>query len=104
VPAIFASGQLIVGYSAEAQTDQLIRNALAGRRQGSAAAASAAGTCPAGKDLSCKGAAAAPALPETLGIEVPGRTTTLDELGLPLFSLTLDLPDGFNPARCGCCS
>jgi glutaredoxin len=97
VPAVLVGGQLLVGYSVEAHSDQLIRSALAGARP-AAAAASAAGTCEADTGLSCKRTPdTQPAPPESFTLEVLGHTIALDDVGLPLFSLVMGLLDGFNP-------
>ena len=93
VPAIHVGGQLIVGFSPEAGTDALIRSALDGRHAGPHAGA--AGTCDAEESLACpKGPAAAE---EEFSVTVFGRTITLDDVGLPAFTLTMGLLDGFNP-------
>jgi glutaredoxin len=98
VPAIYVGGQLIVGYSEQARTDRLIRAALAGRP----GAAAEADTCDAEESLACpKGGAAgtgaeAPAA-ETFEISLFGRTLSLDDVGLPAFTLAMGLLDGFNP-------
>ncbi len=104
VPAVYVGGQLIVGYSESAHTDRLIRAALGG---GSAAATSAssheAGTCDAEESLACPRSggtetevAAAP-VAEPFQLEVFGRTITVDDVGLPAFTLAMGLLDGFNP-------
>jgi glutaredoxin len=101
VPAIYVGGQLIVGYSEQARSDRLIRAALAGRP----GAAVHADTCEAEESLACpKGGAAAgagaePAAPaaETFEISLFGRTLSLDDVGLPAFTLAMGLLDGFNP-------
>jgi glutaredoxin len=93
VPAIHVGGQLIVGFSPEAGTDVQIRAALEGRHAG--AQAGAAGTCDAEESLACpKGPDAAE---EEFSVTVFGRTITLDDVGLPAFTLTMGLLDGFNP-------
>lgn len=98
VPAILAGGQLIIGYSEEASTDKLIRSALAGRK----AAGAAAATCDAEDEnsLACpKGpqAAAQTPAPESFEVTIFGRTISLDDVGLPVFAVTMGLLDGFNP-------
>ncbi len=95
VPAIYAGGQLIVGFSPEASTDVLIRGALDGRRAGAHDAASS--TCEASDEsLACaKGPAAVPE--EEFSVELFGRTITLADVGLPAFTLAMGLLDGFNP-------
>jgi glutaredoxin len=97
VPAVYAGGQLILGYSEAAGTDKLIRNALAGRSGTGAPATDQAGAaCDAEESLSC---AASPeeGAPQPYEISVFGRTFTLDEIGLPAFTLVMGLLDGFNP-------
>ncbi|MGZ8981583.1 MAG: glutaredoxin family protein [Burkholderiaceae bacterium] len=93
VPAIYVRGSLIVGFSPEAGTDKLVRGALEGRRAD--AQSSAAGTCDAEESLACpKGAGAAE---EGFSVSLFGRTITLADVGLPAFTLTMGLLDGFNP-------
>ena len=113
VPAFFVGEQLLFGYSDAARSDLLIRNALAVRRN-SAPAAAGESTCaladPAAdpKDVvlkPCKDGehaadgdkAAAKANPEQFQIDFFGRTLTLDDIGLPAFTLATGLLDGFNP-------
>jgi glutaredoxin len=94
VPAIYAGGQLIVGFSPEARTDMLIRGALDGKAAG--AHAGAAGTCDAEESLACpKGPGGA--AEEEFSVTLLGRTITLDDVGLPAFTLAMGLLDGFNP-------
>jgi len=95
VPAAFVNGQLILGYSTEASTDKLIRSALAGNRV-AAAAGGDAGSCEAEESLSCGAGAPKPAA-ETFEVTLFGRTITLDDVGLPAFTLAMGLLDGFNP-------
>ena len=94
VPAIHVRGQLIVGFSPEAGTDKLIRGALEGRQAG--AQDGGAGTCEAEDSLACpKGPGAA--VDEGFSVSLFGRTITLDDVGLPAFTLAMGLLDGFNP-------
>jgi glutaredoxin len=100
VPAIFVGGQLIIGYSEEVHTDRLIRGALAGVR--AEGAGKEAATCEAEESLSCPGGPGAGAFaeaptPEPFQVEFFGRTLTLDDVGLPAFTLAMGLLDGFNP-------
>jgi glutaredoxin len=96
VPAVFAGGQLILGYSEEANTDRLIRGALSGAQAGRAEEGAAA--CDAEESLSCDApkAESAPA-PQTFAITLFGRAVALDDVGLPAFTLVMGLLDGFNP-------
>jgi glutaredoxin len=102
VPATYVNGQLILGYSAEASTDKLIRSALAGGRVTSGAPTDAS-SCEAEDSLSCgpgagAGAGAGAAAPEeAFSVTLFGRTVTLDDVGLPAFTLAMGLLDGFNP-------
>lgn len=94
VPAVFAGGRLIVGFSEEVRSDQQIRAALAGQHEAAAAAGS---TCEADEAaLGCaRPAQAAP--PEQFQLDFLGRTLTLEDIGLPAFTLAMGLLDGFNP-------
>ena len=107
VPAIFVGGQLLFGYSEAARTDQLIRNALNGQR---AASANAGETCEATEGKSEQeillstcgpgghgGQGEAKAAAEKFDISFFGKTLTLDDIGLPLFTLAIGTLDGFNP-------
>jgi glutaredoxin len=99
VPAAYVNGQLILGYSTEASTDKLIRSALAGNRVAGHASTDAS-SCEAEDSLACgPGAAAAPAAAaaESFSVSLFGRTLTLDDVGLPAFTLVIGLLDGFNP-------
>jgi glutaredoxin len=96
VPAVYVGGQLIIGYSEQASTDKLIRSALAGRA--ASAAAADAETCEAEDSLACPQTGAKTFVPsETFEVSLFGRTLTLDDVGLPAFTLAMGLLDGFNP-------
>jgi glutaredoxin len=94
VPAILVNGQLIVGFSLEASTDKLIRNAVAGIEAAQASAKLPA--CEAEADLACQRTPSA-APTERFEVSVFGRTLTLEDIGLPAFTLAMGLLDGFNP-------
>lgn len=96
VPAFSVNGQLIVGFSDEASTGQLIRESLtrANPQNNKAAFAS----CEAEQTLSCAAEEHIPAIrPETFEVDFFGHDLSLDRVGLPLFTLALGLLDGFNP-------
>ncbi|MGL6112654.1 MAG: hypothetical protein ACRC2B_21375 [Rubrivivax sp.] len=93
VPATYVNGELILGYSAEANTDKLIRSALAGGRV-ARAEPSDASSCEAEDSVSCSVGAAAK---DDFSVTLFGRNLTLDDIGLPMFSIVLGLLDGFNP-------
>lgn len=95
VPATYVNGQLILGYSTEASTDKLIRSALAGGRVAGSTPTDAS-SCEAEDSLACGPGADAPPQ-EDFSITLFGRTVTLDDVGLPAFSIVLGLLDGFNP-------
>jgi len=96
VPAFQVGGQLIVGYSDEITTGQLIRRALAQAQ--TPQNQNTSGSCEAGQSLSCEaGAEASPKEAQPFMLDFFGRTLSLDEVGLPLFTLAMGLLDGFNP-------
>jgi glutaredoxin len=99
VPAVYAGGQLIVGYSPEANTDRLIRDALASKPVAAPAHTGADGACEAEESLSCAAGPEAQPAPDASGFEVTlfGRTISLDDVGLPLFTVAMGLLDGLNP-------
>ncbi|QSA98449.1 glutaredoxin [Methylococcus sp. EFPC2] len=100
VPAFFLRGQLVVGYSDEATSGQLIRNLLASKRGGVPAAGPGgeAGSCEAVESISCEGGAeAAATTQEHYEIDFLGRKLSVEHVGLPLFTLAMGLLDGFNP-------
>jgi glutaredoxin len=98
VPAFAVGGQLIVGFSEEASTDRLIRDSLARARPPGSKAGAAVPGCAAVETYTCGPDTALPATgPETFAVEFMGRTLSLEQVGLPLFTLVLGLLDGFNP-------
>jgi glutaredoxin len=96
VPAFYIAGQLLVGYSDEITTGQLIRNALL---QGQAQKKQdASASCEPKESLSCEsGVAVLTQPPPVFFLDFFGYKLSLDELGLPLFTLAMGLLDGFNP-------
>jgi glutaredoxin len=92
VPAFFIGGQLIVGYSDEATTGQLIRAGLVRVRSQRPAANNASAGCRVEDIAPCEANA-----PETFTVNFFGHSVSLDQVGLPLFTLTMGLLDGFNP-------
>jgi glutaredoxin len=96
VPAFQIGGQLIVGFSDEITTGQLIRSALAQaqtpKNQGTS------GSCEAEQSLSCEaGAEISNQAVQPFFLDFFGRRLSLDEVGLPLFTLAMGSLDGFNP-------
>ncbi len=100
VPAFQVGGQLIVGYSDELATGQLIRGALAQTRIPAQTPKNkdTAGSCEAEESLSCEaGAEVSTQAAQPFMLDFFGRKLSLDEVGLPLFTLAMGLLDGFNP-------
>lgn len=93
VPAVYVNGQLILGFSTEASTDKLVRSALAGHHVARGAPTDSS-SCEAEESLSC---AAGPVAPEPFEVSLFGWKVSLDDIGLPAFSIALGLLDGFNP-------
>jgi glutaredoxin len=100
VPATFVGNQLIVGFSPGAGSDKAILDALA-RKPDSARppqVANGAGVCAAEESLSCDAGRAAGEPPaQSFEVAVFGRTISVDDVGLPLFTLIMGLLDGLNP-------
>ncbi|MGI2325705.1 MULTISPECIES: glutaredoxin family protein [Methylococcus] len=94
VPSFLVRGQWIVGYSDESGDGQRIVAAL-----GDAGLAGPAGSqsCEAEAALSCGPETAAPAASEVFAVELFRRRITLEQAGLPVFTVVLGLLDGFNP-------
>ena len=100
VPAFQVGGQLIVGYSDELTTGQLIRGALTRARISAQTQKSqdTSGSCEAEQSLSCEaGAEVSTQEPQPFVLDFFGHRLSLDEVGLPLFTLAMGLLDGFNP-------
>jgi glutaredoxin len=100
VPAFQVGGQLIVGFSDEITTGRLIRDVLA-RSQLLAQphkSQDTSGSCEAEGASSCEaGAEVASKAAQPFMLDFFGRRLSLDEVGLPLFTLAMGLLDGFNP-------
>jgi len=97
VPAFYINGQLIVGFAEEADTGQRIRAALAQAQQTPKASPSTPDSCTADQSLSCEGETTAPSEPESFEVSLFGHTLSLEQIGLPLFTLAMGLLDGLNP-------
>lgn len=98
VPAFKVGGQMLFGFSEEAATDQLIRASLARAHNQSTVSGSASGNCKAGEIPPCEAGVSIPASkPETFAVDFFGHSVSLDQVGLPLFTLAMGLLDGFNP-------
>jgi len=99
VPAFAVGGQLIVGFSDELSSGRLIRDALGQGGMPAAPPQDAAGSCEAEDSFSCgpDSSPAAAVQPASFAIDFLGHTLSLDQVGLPLFTLAMGLLDGFNP-------
>lgn len=96
VPAFQINGQLIVGYADEITTGQLIRNALSQAQ--SRKNPDTTGSCRAEPVLTCEaGTEQSTKSPQPYFLDFFGHRLSLDEVGLPLFTLAMGLLDGFNP-------
>ena len=90
VPTLRIGSLVIVGFDTAATTGAQIRSAL--DHPGTAAAGSGAPACGAVAETVCKA-------PRDDAVEIPftGRQVSVDDIGLPLFSIVIGLLDGFNP-------
>jgi len=96
VPAFDVGGQLIIGFSDEAGTGQFIRGSLSKARPRSHEAGT--GSCEAEERLACEADTPIPeTVPEAFSVDFFGHHISLDQVGLPLFTLAMGLLDGFNP-------
>lgn len=96
VPAFYLRGQLIVGYTDAISSGQWLREVWRGASP-TAPPTSDASSCELADSLSCEMAAPAPPAAPVFAVDWFGRRLSLDEVGLPLFTLAMGLLDGFNP-------
>jgi glutaredoxin len=99
VPAFYLNGHLLIGYADEATTGKLLKEELAQRSAGKASSVDSAGSCEAvDESLSCTGDnPVAPAPVPDYDLNLFGQRVSLTEVGLPLFTVTMGVLDGFNP-------
>jgi len=98
-PAFIVGGQLIIGFSEEAGTAQLILNTMAASNPANQQASKVAEDCETGKELSCGLITPPPAAkPESISFNLFGYKVPLARIGLPLFTIAMGLLDGFNNA------
>lgn len=98
VPAFYANGQLIIGYSNAETSGKLIQAVLDRIRPSPPESQGLAGACKPEPNVVCEPGVATPPLnPETVAIPFLGTYFSVQQLGLPLFTLALGLLDGFNP-------
>lgn len=98
IPAFQVRGQLLIGYSDETSTGQLIRDVLA-QTPSVTTNQDSSGSCEAEQVVSCEATTEVtkPVPPATFAINFLGHKLTLEEVGLPLFTVAMGLLDGFNP-------
>lgn len=97
VPSFYVRGRLIVGYTDDATSGQLIRNLLVLPSKESFGSGEA-GSCKAEASSSCEaGTGAEPTEQEHYEIDFLGRKLSVEHVGLPAFTLAMGLLDGFNP-------
>ncbi|MCX7068921.1 MAG: NrdH-redoxin [Methylococcales bacterium] len=93
VPAFQIKGQLLIGYTDETSSGQLIRDVLA-QTPVIPKNENSTGSCEADEQaLSCE----ANPPPQTFAVNFLGHKISLENVGLPLFTITMGLLDGFNP-------
>ena len=90
VPTMRIGSRLIVGFDTATTTGVQIRSVL--DHQGNSVAGSGATVCGAVAETACKS-------PRDDSVEMPftGRQVSVDDIGLPLFTIVVGLLDGFNP-------
>ncbi|MCX7088123.1 MAG: NrdH-redoxin [Methylococcales bacterium] len=98
VPAFYVGGQLIIGYSDAITTGQLIREALRQQKPAPTIKKTDADSCEAAS-LACEAPVdtTSPATATPFRIDFLGHTLSLEDIGLPLFTVAMGLLDGFNP-------
>ena len=88
VPTFYLNGHIIIGFSEEAKTGDLILAELAQHRPQSHNAPEGSESCTAESSQLCEGGSPEISRPEVFELSVWGRTITLDQVGLPLFTVT----------------
>jgi glutaredoxin len=101
VPAFYLANQLIVGYSDDFNSGQLLLNALGDTGLAAPAPTDDFGSCEPEKPVSCDDSGTQELRPapqdESFRINFFGHSLALDQVGLPLFTVAMGLLDGFNP-------
>jgi glutaredoxin len=96
VPTFQVRGQTIVGFAGQESTGRLIRNILALPPPKRQSPPGTAETCEPEAPQPCEAETGA-AVPDTFDLTFLGRRITLEQVGLPLFTIAMGLLDGFNP-------
>jgi len=94
LPTLVVRGTVLVGFDDAATTGAQVRAILAGGPPATSGAA-ADGTC--GVEATCDGTPATGPPSTTREVGTAFGTVSVEELGLPVFTLVLGLIDGFNP-------
>lgn len=101
VPTFRVGDQLIVGYSDDINSGQLLRNALGDAGLMQPPPADDFGSCEPEKPVSCEDDSQQKSVSavdtQSFQVSILGHTVTLEDVGLPLFTLAMGLLDGFNP-------
>lgn len=96
-PAFVVGGQLIIGFSEEANTAQQILDDLPVLHPATQQADNGSQNCETGREPSCGLIPPAPvAKPESIIIDVFGHNVPLARIGIPLFTIAMGLLDGLN--------
>lgn len=96
-PAFVVGGQLIIGFTEEASTAQLILDTLAASHPKVQNGGNNNDNCDTGKELSCNLIPPAPAVKqENIIVNIFGLSVPLLQIGLPLFTLAMGMLDGLN--------
>lgn len=103
VPAFYLHGKLLVGYSDDVSSGQWLRDELTAARAAQQPAGDS-GSCEIAATVSCeapvdkaKDTNTLKNSPEQFAVDFFGQRLTLEEIGLPAFTLAMGLLDGFNP-------
>lgn len=96
VPAFFVNGKLLVGYADEHTTGQWLRSELLAARQIAQTAADSE-SCEIASTTLCEVPTEQSTPIENFTVELLGYHLSLDQVGLPAFTLAMGLLDGFNP-------
>lgn len=96
-PAFVVGGQLIIGFTEEAGTAQLILDTLMASQPKSQSSNIDSESCETGKELSCGLIPPVPvAKQENTIVNIFGISVPLVQIGLPLFTLAMGMLDGLN--------
>lgn len=98
VPTFIVHGQLITGFSEEANSAQLIMDSLDSTVASNIENSKAANRCNAETRIPCETVTLTPPIKsENFAFNFMGHRLSLDQVGLPAFTLAMGLLDGFNP-------